>query len=312
MFKVAIIGTGIMGREHIIAMSNVEGLSLCALCDANEETAKKLSAKHGVPYFTDYKDIPSAVDVDAVIINLPHYLHCESTVFFLDHGINVLVEKPMANTVEECNKMIEAAKRNNKKLAVGHPRGFAPNYIKVKELADSGLLGRFCMYTETRNEDYFYEGRPKWFLDKEKSGGGISRNFGAHAMDALFHLLGPQEVTVNGTLANYKNDANIEAHAQFVVSFKDGSSAAITLGGYKSLPPVTEYFFTNGSIRFFENGTIAYKTDSDWVEIEINPNEKNLFEYQLEEFYKYLKDEESITPDGEYGKAVIAALEQLR
>ena len=118
MIKIAIVGTGIIGVDHIKAISQVEDAELCALCDVNEEVVKKFSEEYNVPYFTDYKDIPSNVDVDAVIINLPHFLHCESTVFFLDNGINVLIEKPMANTVAECDKMIDAAKRNNKKTKV--------------------------------------------------------------------------------------------------------------------------------------------------------------------------------------------------
>lgn len=309
--RVAVIGTGIMGRDHIRAITKVDGLVLCALCDTNEAVVKKLSEENGVPYTTDYKKIPDLTKVDAVIVNLPHFLHCESTVFFLDSGIDVLVEKPMANTVEECDRMIEAAKRNKKKLAVGHPRRFLQSYQKIKELADSGKLGRFCMYTETRSENYFYEGRPKWFLDKEKAGGGVSRNFGAHAMDALFYLLGPQEVTVSGTLGNFVNDASIEGHAQFVVSFRDGSSGAITIGGYKQIPSCSEFFFTDGSIRIFDDGTVAYRVGTEWIPIPIDPNGKNLFIYQLQEFCKFLKNEESITPDGEYGRAVIAALEQL-
>jgi len=277
----------------------------------NEEIAKELSKKYGVPYFTDYKKIPAAVDVDAVIINLPHFLHCESTVFFLENGIHVFVEKPMANTVAECDKMLEAARKNNKKLAVGHIRRFIPNYIKVKEIAETCDLGKFCMYIETRNENYFQESRPKWFLDKEKSGGGVSRNFGAHAMDALFYLLGPQDVKVCGNLANFKNEASIEAHAQFLVSFQDGSSAAITLGGYQYVPAYSEYFFTNGTIRIFDDGNVAYRTGREWIEAKKNDNEKQPTVYQLEEFAKFLKGEPAITPDGAYGKAIIAALEQL-
>ena len=68
--------------------------------------------------------------------------------------------------------------------------------------------------------DYFASCRPKWFLDKGKAGGGISMNYGAHAMDKLFYLLGPHNVKTAGNLANFKNDATIEGHAQFIVSFR--------------------------------------------------------------------------------------------
>ena len=311
MIKIAIVGTGIIGVDHIKAISQVEDAKLCALCDVNEEVVKKLSEEYDVPYFTDYKDIPGNVEVDAVILNLPHFLHCESTVFFLENGINVLIEKPMANTVAECDKMIEAAKKNNKKLAVGHVQRFFDHNRKIKELANSGKLGKFCMYTETRNIDYFASWRPKWFLDKEKAGGGISMNYGAHAMDKLFYLLGAQNVKSSGNLANFKNDATIEGHAQFVVSFPEGSSAAITLDGYGYVPATAEYFFTNGSIRMFEGDGLKYQTNGEWIKLEKNPDAKNHMVFQIEEFCKFLKGEPSETPDGEYGRAVIAALEQL-
>ena len=240
MIRFAIVGTGIIGLSHIKAISQAQDAELCALCDINEEAVKNLSEEYGVPYFTDYKDIPANVDVDAVIINLPHFLHCESTVFFLENGVNVFVEKPMANTVAECDKMIDAAKRNNKKLAVGHVQRFFEHNRKIKELADSGILGKFCMYTETRNIDYFAPWRPKWFLDKEKAGGGISMNFGAHALDKLFYVFGPKDAKSFGSLANFKNDASIEGHAQFVTSFPDGTSASITLDGYGNVPATIE------------------------------------------------------------------------
>ena len=311
MIKIAIVGTGIIGLSHIKAISQAQDAELCALCDINEEAVKNLSEEYGVPYFTDYKDIPANVDVDAVIINLPHFLHCESTVFFLENGVNVFVEKPMANTVEECDKMIDAAKRNNKKLAVGHVQRFFDHNRKIKELADSGKLGKLCMYTETRNTDYFAPWRPKWFLDKEKAGGGISMNFGAHALDKLFYILGPQSVKTAGNLANFKNDATIEGHAQFVVSFPGGESAAITLDGYGYVPATAEYFFTGGSIRMFEGEELKYQTNGEWHMAEKSPDAKNHMVFQLEEFCKFLKGEPSETPDGEYGRAVIAALEQL-
>ena len=311
MIKIAIVGTGIIGVEHIKAISQVEDACLCALCDVNEEVVKKLSEEYNVPYFTDYKDIPSNVEVDAVIINLPHFLHCESTVFFLDNGVNVFIEKPMANTVKECDEMIEAAKRNNKKLAVGHVQRFFDHNRKIKQLANSGKLGRFCMYTETRNIDYFASWRPKWFLDKEKSGGGISMNYGAHAMDKLFYLLGPQNVKTAGNLANFKNDSTIEGHAQFIVSFPEGESASITLDGYGYVPATAEYFFTGGSIRMFEGEGLKYQINDKWENIERSSDTKYHMLFQMEEFCKFLKGEPSETPDGEYGRAIIAALEQL-
>ena len=124
MIKIAIVGTGAIAAAHIRAISKLPQCELVALCDLNEARVKALAEGLGVPYFLDYKEISTAVDVDAVIINLPHGLHVSASVFFLDAGVHVLVEKPMANTVEECDTMIAAAEKAGKKLAVAHVQRF--------------------------------------------------------------------------------------------------------------------------------------------------------------------------------------------
>ena len=119
MIKIAIVGTGSIASSHINAIEALPECELVALCDLNEEKVKALSEKLGVPYFLNYKDIPAAVDVDAVILNLPHGLHMSASIFFLENGVHVLVEKPMANTVAECDAMNAAAEKSGKKLGRG-------------------------------------------------------------------------------------------------------------------------------------------------------------------------------------------------
>ena len=80
--KIAVVGTGSIGASHLEAISTSNSCTLCAVCDINEEAAKKYAEKYGVPYFTDYKQIPGKCGADAVILNLPHWLHCEVTEFF--------------------------------------------------------------------------------------------------------------------------------------------------------------------------------------------------------------------------------------
>ena len=118
MFKLGMIGTGIIARTYFDALKAVDDFKLAAVAEINEEVAKSVSEEQGVPCYLDYKEMCEKEELDAVVINLPHFLHCEATVFCLEHGIHVLCEKPMANTVEECEKMIEAEKKSGKKLAI--------------------------------------------------------------------------------------------------------------------------------------------------------------------------------------------------
>lgn len=311
MINIGIIGTGIIGLEHINAIENSDNCRLSAVCDINEASAKEFSEKYNVPYFTDYHKMPGNVEMDAVIINLPHFLHCESTVFFLENGYHVLIEKPMANTVSECDMMLEASKKSGKKLAVGHVQRFFEANRCVRDIIASGRLGKLCMFSENRTIDYFLPSRPRWFLDKEKAGGGIVMNYGAHALDKLFYQLGCQDVDVASVTGNLKNSETIEGHAQFLLKFKDGFSATVTFSGYNPSGYDARYYFTNGTLKV-ENTFELYEFINDgWQRIDTVVNTTVAMQSQLEEFIKYINGEPADIADGEYGKAVIKVIEKI-
>ncbi len=311
MLNIAIIGLGNIGKSHIKAIPNSKNCRICAVCDSNEELAKQQAEALGVPYFLDYKDIPGGVELDAALITLPHFLHCESAVFFLEKGIHVFMEKPMANTVEECDKMIAAAKANKVKLAIAHPQRYCYANKIVKEFVESKKLGDLCMFTEFRTTNYFTPDRPKWFLNKKQAGGGIVMNYGAHAIDKLFYVLGEtKDVEVFASTANIKNDADIEGHAQFMMKFPSGVTGTVTFSGYFGSGYDAIYYFTDGALKVSNTSFLYQMKDGKWEEIDTTqPMDRML--YQIEEFCKYVNDEPSIVPDGEFGRDVIAVIEKV-
>lgn len=310
MLKIAVVGTGIIGRSHLQAIAGSQQSSLCAVCDVNEEAARAYSEEYQVPYFTDYKEIPENTDAEAVILNLPHWLHCPVTEYFLEKGLHVLVEKPMANSVEECDRMITAAQKSGKKLAVGHIQRFFKANRKVKEIVGSGELGKLCMYTEQRTVDYFQESRPKWFLDKKKAGGGIIMNYGAHALDKLFYVTGYEQAEITSVVGNVKNDASVEGHAQILMQFPEGISASVTFSGYSNNGYEAVYYFTNGALKVTGSTILTINRGKGWEETEINGGEDS-FLHQLNEFCKYVKGEPSEVATAEYSRAVIEAIEKI-
>ena len=312
MLKIAIVGTGIIVKSHLKAFAQLDDIELVAVCDINEEKAKAYSEEYGVPYFLDYKEMPGKVDFDAVILNLPHGLHCPVSEFFLDAGKHVLVEKPMANTVEECDRMIAAAKRNNKKLAVGHIQRFMPSIKTVKQIYESGELGKLCMYTENRTVNYFDPSRPRWFLDKKMAGGGVVMNYGAHAFDKLFSIMGDVKITsLDSQCANYQNDATIEGHAQFFAKFDNGVTAAITFSGYTNTGYEAYYYFTNGALKVMNHNIEINRGVGKGFEPITPPQDLTSFAEQLNEFHKYIKGEPSNVPTAEYSRRVIEAIERV-
>lgn len=304
MIKIAVVGAGIIGRRHIEAIQASPSCHLCAVCDVRQETA----ASFGVPYVTDYRKIPSDTEAEAVILNLPHWLHAEAAVFFLEHGLHVLVEKPMANTVSECDRMLEAACRSGKKLAVGHLQRFFEANRRVRELVRAGELGSLCMMQELRSINYFDAGRPGWFLDRQKAGGGILMNYGAHALDKLFYVTGQRPEQVHAVVGNRKNSADIEAHAQLLVKLADGTGAAMTFSGCGSCGYETCWCFTDGALKVVNGTELWRRTDGVWQREQLPPD--RALPLQLEEFCRLLRDEPSELPDAAYGRDIIAVIEQ--
>lgn len=310
MIKIAIIGTGIIAASHIDAISKLDCCEISALCDLNEARVKELAKSLSVPYFLDYRDIPDKVECDAVILNLPHGLHAPASVFFLERGIHVLVEKPMANTVAECEEMIAAEKRGGARLAVAHVQRFFKANRIIKNIVDSGELGKLCMYNEQRSINYFLDSRPAWFTNKKMSGGGIVMNYGAHAFDKLFYITGSKPVSVSASADNLINERDVEGHAQIFAKLESGVSATVTLSGYSDVVYEAYYYFTGGAIKIVGTYAIEIRREGEkaWTKIE-DTSDTLAFVREIDEFCKYIRGEESEIPDAAYGRDIVRLIE---
>ena len=309
MFKIAIVGTGAIVGCHLSAIDKLEDCELVALCDLNEERVKALAEEKGVPYFLDYKAIPDSVECDAVILNLPHGLHAPASIFFLEKGINVLVEKPMANTVAECDAMEAAAAKSGKKLAIAHVQRYFEVNKAIKKIIDGGELGRLCMYNEQRSINYFLPSRAPWFTSKKMAGGGIVMNYGAHAFDRACWTAGGNIVEVYGMCDNFINDRDVEGHAQIMAKLDNGVSLTVTFSGYSTVDYCIYYYFTKGALRVTGTSKVEIKRESDkeWTLVEVAPG-GNEFKEEINEFHKYVLGQESNIPDCAYSRSIIEAI----
>jgi len=137
--KVGVIGVGSMGNNHARIYSEMSVLA--AVSDVNEETGRKVSEKHKCSFYKDYKEMLKNEKLDAVSIVVPTSLHKQVALDVIDYKIPFLLEKPIADTVENSREIIEKAKENNVKFMVGHIERFNPALVKLKELLDNFELG---------------------------------------------------------------------------------------------------------------------------------------------------------------------------
>lgn len=188
--RLGIVGCGgIVTGHHAKCMDSVKDqLVITAVCDVVEERAKDAAELYGASVIVkDYRDMLD--DVDAVLIALPHHLHYEAGMFFMENGVHVLMEKPLANTEEQCLKLIEMSKKADVTLMVGYPLRYRPGLLKLKELLDSKVYGDvFQMSIWT--EQYTYAPPGNWLGNAEQLGGGQLFSHGCHYVDLLLWYLG--------------------------------------------------------------------------------------------------------------------------
>lgn len=146
--RVAVIGVGSMGFNHLRVYSELEGIQLVGASDVNPERLKALVDRFTVPTYSDYRDLFAKEKPDAVSITVPTSDHEEVATFALQAGAHVLVEKPIAATVDEGKRLIALAKEVKRQLMVGHIIRFNPAIQSLKQRLDNGDLGRifqiFC------------------------------------------------------------------------------------------------------------------------------------------------------------------------
>lgn len=142
MTRVAVIGVGMMGRNHVRVYSEMPNVELVAIVDQNQLLAEPLSHMFHVPLYSDYRQMVEEVKPDAISVAVPTEFHYEVVKALLEMNCNVLVEKPIAATLDQAWELLNLAEQRNCVLTVGHIERFNPAIIELKRRLESGELGR--------------------------------------------------------------------------------------------------------------------------------------------------------------------------
>ncbi|GII81839.1 oxidoreductase [Sphaerisporangium rufum] len=228
--RYGVIGCGRIHRNHAQAALAVEGVELVGVSDVDEERAATSGREWNVPFYTDYREMLAA-GVDAVGICLPHHLHEEVCVAAAQAGVHVFCEKPLATSVEECDRMIQACDHHGVKLAVVFQHRFNDNAQALRRLLDSGRLGRpvlgTALFQYYKNpEDTSYFAGSGWRGTWEREGGGVLNTHAVHALDLLCWFLGEVKET-QGLIATLTHSTEVEDTAGGVLRFESGALATI-------------------------------------------------------------------------------------
>lgn len=208
IMRIGIIGTGGISGCHINAYKNQPDVKIVAGCDlipGKAEGTFKDQGIEGAQYFTDYKEMIDTVEMDAVSVCTYNRTHAECAIYALEHGLNVLLEKPFTVTLDEAVAVMKAEKKSGKIVSIGFQPRFSTNMQMIKKIVQSGELGK-VYYVQTGGGRR--HGIPvSWtntFIKDETAGLGALGDIGCYSIDLVMNALGnPKPLTVTGRATDY-------------------------------------------------------------------------------------------------------------
>ena len=229
--RTAIIGCGKVGHIHAKALSALSESDLIAVCDHNQQRSEKFAQQYNVLAYTDVSKMVEDSQIDAVIVCTPHPQHAEPAISAMKNGAHVLVEKPLAACLEDCDAMISTAEEEGVKLGVMSQRRLYPPVQRVKNAIDEGKIGKPVLGIVTMlgwRDRAYYETDP-WRGTWEKEGGGVLVNQSPHQLDLLQWFMGPID-ELFGYWDNFNHEyIEVDDTAIAVLRFKSGAMGSIVV-----------------------------------------------------------------------------------
>lgn len=249
--SLGIIGAGAILQSHVQALAQVPFFEIVGVCDADGERRERAAAGLGARGFASYGEL-LASGPEVVLVALPHGMHCQVSVAALEAGCHVLVEKPMAVSVDECRSMLGAARQCDRVLMVAEASSFHPGPVRTGEWFARGDLGRFFTGSIINERFYFHEGRPDWFLDPAMSGGGMFSNVGLHRLAVTRACLPGLVPTAVSASVAHQRDWQVEACTTALVRYTGGGCILFEEVGYYPRPE----WLNTGTHYIFEQGIV--------------------------------------------------------
>lgn len=311
-FRAALIGAGAIAISHLKAISRCGRSELVGIADIDQQKVTEFACTYDTIPYVDYKEMVKITRPDIVIIALPHFLHKEVAVWCLRQGCHILLEKPMALNVQECNEIIEISRQYQRSVIVGHIQHYFATNIKAREIIQSGQLGRLVMINDRRHSNYFRADRPKWFLEKEKSGGGIVMNLGSHSIDKIQWLSGTKVQKVKASLTYYVKGVDVEGSGCLYLQLNDEIAATVSLSGYRGSVQrdETELLFTDGQMKINASGKLWISVNREYELVDLG-GKSDPFMAQWNEVVDHILSGKEIGISAEYGRSVVATIEAV-
>ncbi len=315
--KWGIIGTGdIADCAFMPGFKEADGCEMIAVADKFPEKAVEFAKAHGIPKaYGTVEELLADPNVEAVYIATPVFTHCELAVKAAKAKKHILLEKPMAMNVAECELIEKAVAENGVKIQIGHMLRFHRAHQHVKKMIDNGDFGKIgtahAQMSYYRGE-YGPDGEPLWLARKELSGGGSMLDMGIHCVDLLRWFLGDvkEVIAFADTIGNELSEKySVEDICTAVLKFENGAQAVVDATVVtENCRYMFEVYGTKGSA--YGEGTVFRNPDGRCViniggEKELEYEPASLFTSEINAFEEAVKNNKATMPSAADGKKAV-------
>jgi predicted dehydrogenase len=264
MLNIGIIGCGrITQVRHAPEYTENPHCRIIGFYDVAPERAEAMAAEYGGRAFATLAELLDS-GVDAVSVCSANTDHAQATIAALEKGIHVLCEKPMATTLQDCERMVEAARRAGKLLMLGHNQRFAKAHVEARRLIQAGVLGKVLAFHTTFGHpgpEGWTGQANSWFFDRSRAAFGVLADLGIHKTDLIHYLLGEPIVKVSARIATldkkYPDGAPIDVDDNAYCLYETAGGATGTLHVswtfYGQEDNSTRLYGTEGSLRLYDD-----------------------------------------------------------
>ncbi|WP_396613168.1 Gfo/Idh/MocA family protein [Haloferax sp. S1W] len=314
MFRVAGVGLGTLGTLECRLFDEMDGASIVAGVDPDEETRERFADEFDVPVYETVEELLDGEFLDAVTIASPHTEHFDQALAALEAGLHVHLEKPMVTDLAGARVLIDRAEDAGLTLAVGYQRHFDPRYVELRRVVDSGRIGDPHMVICHLEQEWIQWTENEWRSDPSQSGGGQLYDSGSHLLDVMLWVTRSKPVTVAAAVDHRGHDVDVNS-ALAVVLDRDGTelTASVGVSGEgTSVPNPSEslqIIGTEGRVAF--NGKTIEVTEGG-ITYRATPSEpdfETLTRKKLRNFIDAARDEADLAIPAENGLYVTALTE---
>ena len=224
--RVGLIGSQFISAIHAEALQRCAAARILAAASPTRAHVEAFAQKFGIPRaYTDYRQMLALGDLDMVVIGAPNHLHCQMTLEAAAAGKHVVCEKPLCLNLAEADRMIAACRDAKVKLMYAEELCFAPKYVRLKQLLESGALGQPTLLKQSEKHDGPHAAH---FWDVERSGGGVTMDMGCHAIEFFRWILArPRIASVYAQMSTQIHGSKTtgDDNAILILEFENGCVA---------------------------------------------------------------------------------------